>query len=968
MIQTIRVTATNEKKDLLGLSLLSEIHSSLNINSVKKIKTSKVYRLEGITKIQAKKIAEKLFCESINQKYSINKNIANGQSRILEIAYKPGVMNPQVSSIIKSAKDLGINLLAADSSIQYSFYGKLTKEKAVQIISKLKLFNPLIEHIVEKEPQTLVIKGKAGKTEIILICTMSDEELMILSKDRLFLNLEEMKVIQSYFIKIKRDPTDCEVETLAQTWSEHSGHKTFKAKLIVDGKEKKPLIERIKKEALKHKKHIVSAFVDNSGVMDFYEGFAICGKAETHNSPSAIEPYGGAMTGSGGVFRDIVATGKGAKTIVSTDIFCLGPYDLPSTSLPPGCLPPDYILKRVIAAVRDYGNRMGIPTNNGSLHFHKDFRAKPTVLVGAYGILPKKIAKIGRPKKGDFIVSIGGRIGRDGIHGATFSSGEMTERTISVNAQAVQIGNAIEEKRMFDAILEARDQNLIRAIQDSGGGGLSSAVGEIGQQTGVTVHLENERLKYQGLSPWEIWLSESQERMILAIPKNKLKVFIDVCKKYNVETTVLGKFDGSKKLNVYYKKEKVCDLDMKFLHHGLPQRTMIAQKPNRHSSKRSASRIDSGQARMTAPSTQEEWVAVLKKILSHGNVCSKEAIGRLYDHSVQGTNALQPFSGEKLDGPNDAVVIRPLLNKPYGMIVSHGLNPVLNNIDPYWGSIWAGVEAISNYVAVGGNYKDASLINNYIWPFPDEESLWSLDKSVDAVCDFMKALKIPVISGKDSLSSTYRGADGTVIKIPPVLCISVFGKIKDVSKTISSDFKKPDSIIVIVGKMDYEAMGGSVYLDNCHPELVSGSTVPHVDLKILSKVLTSIYNAIQTGNVLSCHDISEGGLITAIFEMCVGGNVGADIHLGWWRGNDLDSSEVKRPDYFLFNETSGCFVVEVENEKLAKQIFKGIPYKIIGETKKETSIIVKNNRKTLFESSIEPLKNTWKKPMSEIFA
>jgi len=973
MIQTIRVTSTNEKEDLLGSGLLSEIKKSLRINSFKKIRTSKIYRLEGVTKIQAKKIAEKLFCESINQKYSINKNITNGQSRILEIAYKPGVMNPQVASIIKSAKDLGINLLAADSSIQYSFYGKLTKEKVVQIISRLKFFNPLIEHVVKKEPKTLVIKGEAGKTEIILIRTMSDEELMILSKDRLFLNRQELKVIQNYFKKIKRDPTDCEVEILAQTWSEHSGHKTFKAKLIVDGKEKKPLIERIKKEALKHKKHIVSAFVDNSGVMDFYDGWAICGKAETHNSPSAIEPYGGAMTGSGGVFRDIVATGKGAKTIVSTDIFCLAPYDMPSSLLPAGCLTPHYILKRVITAVRDYGNRMGIPTNNGSLHFHKDFRAKPTVLVGAYGILPKKIAKIGRPKKGDAIVSIGGRVGRDGIHGATFSSGEMTERTISVNAHAVQIGNAIEEKRMFDAILEARDQHLIRAIQDSGGGGLSSAVGEIGQQTGVTVHLENERLKYQGLNPWEIWLSESQERMILAIQKNKLKAFINICKKYNVETTVLGKFDGSKKLNVYYKKEKVCDLDMKFLHHGLPQRTMIAKKPNRHSGKRSASRIDSGQARMTAPSTQKEWISVLKKVLSHGNVCSKEPIVRLYDHSVQGTNALQPFSGEKLDGPNDAVVIRPLLNKPYGMIVSHGLNPVLNNIDPYWGSVWAGVEAISNYVAVGGNYKDASLINNYIWPFPDEESLWSLDKSVDAVCDFMKALKIPVISGKDSLSSTYRGADGTVIKIPPVLCISVFGKIKDVSKTVSSDFKKENSTIVLVGKMDYEKMSGSVYFDVLSVDLVGQKAsdlrgrIPKVDLRLLPKVLTRINKGIQKNKILSCHDISEGGLITAIFEMCVGGNIGADLHLGWWRGNDLDSSEVKRPDYILFNETTGCFLVEVENEKTAKQLFSDIPYFILGTTQKNQQIRVINKKQQLFTTGLQPLKNAWQKPMRKIF-
>src|SRR3989338_960749 len=344
---------------------------------------------------------------------------------------------------------------------------------------------------------------------------------------------EEMKVIQNYFKKINREPTDCEIETLAQTWSEHSGHKTFKAKIMINGEEKEPLIVRIKKEALKHKKNIVSAFVDNAGVMDFYDGWAINGKGETHNSPSAIEPYGGAMTGSGGVFRDIVATGQGAKTVISTDIFCLANWNMNLKKLPKGSLPPKYILSRVVAAVRDYGNRIGIPTNNGSFHFHDDFRAKPTVLVGAYGILPKKYAKKGQPRKGDVVVSIGGRVGRDGIHGATFSSAEMTDRTITTNAQAVQIGNAIEEKRTFDAIIEARDKDIIRAIQDCGGGGLSSAIGEMGSQIGVLVQLKNERLKYQGLSPWEIWISESQERMILAIPKNKIIKFKKICHKYN---------------------------------------------------------------------------------------------------------------------------------------------------------------------------------------------------------------------------------------------------------------------------------------------------------------------------------------------------------------------------------------------------------------------------------------------------
>ena len=941
MIYEIRVAA-KATQDPKGEDLLAEIRRTLKITSIKKIKTAKVYRLEGISKKEALEFAKKVLFEPIDQKMSFNGAILKGADQIVEIAYKPGVMNPEVSSLLKAAKDLGIKLVAADSSWEYAFFGKIKKDAAKELVTKLRLYNPLIEHVVEEKPKTLQISGKVGKTKTVPIRNMSDSQLMELSKDKLFLNLEEMTVVQNYFKKMKREPTDCEIETLAQTWSEHSGHKTFKAKIIVDGKTKEPLISRLKTEALKHKRNIVSAFVDNAGVMDFYDGWAINGKAETHNSPSAIEPYGGAMTGSGGVFRDIVATGQGAKTVISTDIFCLANWDMNLKKLPKGSLPPKYILSRVVAAVRDYGNRMGIPTNNGSFHFHDDFRAKPTVLVGAYGILPKKYAKKGQPQKGDVVVSIGGRVGRDGIHGATFSSGEMTQRTISVNAQAVQIGNAIEEKRTFDAIMEARDQDCIRAMQDSGGGGLSSAIGEMGGEIGGSVQLKNERLKYQGLSPWEIWLSESQERMILAIPKSKIKKFQKICQKYNVEISVLGTFDGSNKLKVFYGKEKVCDLAMQFLHQGLPQRIMKAKKVAKSVLKESKN--------TKIPKNQTDWIKILQEVLSDGNICSKEPILRMYDHTVQGTSVLQPFAGEFYDAPNDAAVIRPILNKPYGMIVSHGVNPILVRIDPYWGSIWAATEAISNYVAVGGIYKDASLVNNYIWPFPDEESLGFLDRSVDAVVDFMNSLKIPVISGKDSLSSTYRSDDGFVLKIPPVLCISVFGKILDAAKTVSSDFKKTGSTVVLIGRLDTLSMGGSVYFAKNN---LRGESIPKVDLKILPKVLDVINLGISKSQILACHDVSEGGIITAIFEMCLGGALGAEIKI----------EKKDRPDYYLFNETSGCFIAEVADEKVAQSLFKNVPYLILGKTKPKQTISVKD----FFSVEIEKLRKVWQKPLKEIF-
>lgn len=938
MFQKIRVR-TNKGPDLRAESVLHDIKKLLNLSSITDVKTATVYRFEGINRQQASILAEKLLCERINQIFSINQRLIEENARhVIEIAYKPGVMNPERASLVKSAKDLGIHVTSADSSREYYFFGNALPEDIQLITLRLNLFNPVIEYV--KHPDDPIT--------YIPIQIMTDMELLLLSKDKLFLNIDEMRTIQKYFIKIKRNPTDAELETLAQTWSEHSGHKTFKSTIVINGKEKKPFITRIKEEALKHNKNIVSAFVDNSGVSDFYDGYAICGKVETHNSPSAIEPYGGAMTGSGGVFRDIMGTGQGAKTIASTDMFCFAHPDINPSLLPLGTLHPEYLLKRVVMGVKDYGNRMGIPTNNGSVHFHNDFRAKPTVIVGAYGIIPKNKAQIGAPKPGDLIICVGGKTGRDGIHGATFSSGEMTDRTISVNASAVQIGNAIEEKRMFDAILEMRDRNLVRAIQDCGGGGFSSAIGEMGKEFGVSVHLENVSTKYEGLFPWETWISESQERMIIAVDKKNLKEIETICNKYNVELTTLGTFNTTKKLQVYFHEDVVCNLDMTFLHDGLPKKKMVATKPTTHSS----SYLEPRQ-----PTTQKVWIECITKVLQHDNVCSKEPIVRLYDHTVQGTNILQPYNGEQLDGPSDAAVIRPLLDKPYGMIIAHGLNPVLNNIDPYWGSIWASVEALSNYVSVGGDYTNASLINNYIWPFPDQESLWSLDKSVDAVVDCMKIFKIPVISGKDSLSSTYRGKDGSVIKIPPVLCMSIFGRIPDVRKTISSDFKQNNSVIVMVGKPNFFEMGGSIYYDTYG---IVGESIPQIDLKALPKIFSTIYNAIQQNSILSCHDISEGGMFTTIFEMCVGGDMGSTI--------DTKRLSKQRPDYTLFNETAGCFILEVSDKVDLKKLFKSIPYTVIGRTTKQTDVSIAFGKEQLFKVSIDTLKQSWQAPMRKLFS
>jgi phosphoribosylformylglycinamidine synthase len=687
---------------------------------------------------------------------------------------------------------------------------------------------------------------------------------------------------------------------------------------------------------------VLSAFVDNSGVMSFFEGWAICGKVETHNSPSAIEPYGGAMTGSGGVFRDVMGTGQGARVIASTDMFCFAPPWMDQEEVPPGCLHPRYLLRKVVAGVRDYGNRMGIPTNNGSVHFHDDFRAKPSVIVGAYGILPEAACRKGRPQPGDLAVVIGGRTGRDGIHGATFSSGEMTHRTVDVNASAVQIGNAIEEKRMSDALLAAGAEGLVRAVTDCGAGGFGSALGEMGSETGVLVWLDRAPLKYAGLSPWEIWLSESQERMVLAVRPDHWPRLLEICRRHNVEAVVLAEFTGDRMLKVVYGGETICELDMDFLHNGLPGRVLTAHWTP----------PEAGEA---VPGAPDNWVEAYCRLMSHLDVCSKEPIVRLYDHGVQGNNALPPFAGAAGDAPNDAVILAPLYGKFFGVVISHGLNPVLNKINPYYGCLWAAAEATANAVAVGADPRDLCLIDNFIWPYPDSESLGALDMAVDACVDFVKATGMPFISGKDSLSSTYRSSDGEIIKIPPVLCVSAFGRISDIRRTVSADFKRRGSVIALVGKRVPSEMAGSVY---CRLSGVGGTNLPKIDPDELNKVLRTVHAAISSGRILACHDISEGGVAAALAEMCIGGEMGAVI--------ELDAGD--RPEEFLFNETAGNFLVEVLEPSGLKEMFDGVPCRLLGRTVAEKSITVRRAAgETLFSADLELLRESWKSPMREVF-
>jgi phosphoribosylformylglycinamidine synthase II len=932
------------------LDLVVSRQANAMFNEPVSIISGKVYLVEGVTDDEAQILADQLFTDPVTQINTVGPRDNWDDPRVVHSSMLPGVMNPDNEFVIKGSKLLGIFPTAVDSSIEYTFGEDMPLGVVEQVTHGL-LVNKTIQYVLRRLPESLVLKGVTPPIEDIPIRQLDKSELNDLSIElSLFLDDQEMYNIQDYFKRLGREPTDGELEYLGGAWSEHCCHKTFNAKIFRDGQERDPLFKRLKDASTPYfGDEVISAYSDNSGVFRFYDSQCIAIKLETHNSPSAIEPYGGSMTGVGGVLRDIMGTGQGAKNILSLDIFCFAPIDMLRSELPDNCLASAYLLQRCVDGVRDYGNRFGVPTSGGSIKYHEDFRAKPTVMVGALGIMPEEFARQGSPDYGDFVVTIGGKTGLDGIHGATFSSGEMTSDTAELHSGAVQIGNAIEEKRMADALLEARDEHLITAITDCGAGGLSSAVGEMGEGIGVQVDLVTAPLKYSGLAPWQIWMSESQERMVAAIHPDNYGRFAEICLKHGVESVSLGTFGtiGSPRLDVKYDGEKLIDLDYEFIKGGRSQREFIAE--------------------WKFPILEEitplvtNWEETLQNIMKHGNVRSNEPIVRQYDHEVQGTNVMKPYAGLNMDAPNDAAVIVPILGKPYGLVEAHGMNPALNNIDPYRGAKWAFAEAMANYVSAGGNPDLAMLTDNFVTATPDTHVMGALDMMMDGLTDCLHAVRRPVISGKDSLSSRYKLKDGNNIDIPPVLTVTVAGKIPDIAKTVSTDIKRVGSSLVLVGNMDYESMGGSTFYDI---EEASSARVPDIDLEILPRTLRTMHSAIQTDSILSCHDVSEGGIAAGVAEMCFGGDCGAGLVLP----DGLNEAN------FLLNETAGCFIVEVEDLSSVERLFAGVPHTVIGKTLPQRVISLNSSTandtsdKTIFSVSVETLKLAWKRPMKEFFS
>ncbi|MDR1290872.1 MAG: phosphoribosylformylglycinamidine synthase subunit PurL, partial [Planctomycetaceae bacterium] len=959
----------DNQPDIRGIEI---VRDAIDLGFRDSLRVSAVYGylIEGDCEAdQIEMIAERLLTNKIVEKTSIRKiqnsdqNQSNCNSQVsanLYVLPKAGVTDTVAENVKLVMTDWGITAFAVRTFRRYQISGIDIDE--LRLLSTKLLANDAVEQVVFGElPFDRLQFGSPYKFNLITvpIRNMDDTELAAVSKNRqLYLSLVELQTIKSEFVKLQRDPTDVELETIAQTWSEHCSHKTLAGRIRytrqnIDGTISVRIFDNMLKETIfaateklmadnsdnsDAAARCVSVFSDNAGIVTFDDEYNVCFKVETHNHPSALEPYGGANTGLGGVIRDPMGTGLGAKPIASTDVFCFAPPDIDAAEIPAGVLHPRRVMKGVVAGVRDYGNRMGIPTVNGAIYFDKRYLGNPLVFCGNIGILPKN-KSFKSTQHGDLIVVVGGRTGRDGIHGATFSSAELTSESESVSGGAVQIGNAITEKMVLDVMLTARDRNLYNAVTDCGAGGLSSAVGEMGEKIGADVELSNVLLKYEGLSYTEIWISESQERMVFAVPPEKWEEFSGLCKSEDVDATVLGKFEPTGKLILKFHGEIVADIEMEFLHKGRPPvlREAIYTQPN--------------YPQQNYPPTKiikdgNEYLYVLKRILGSLNVASKHWVIRQYDHEVQGGSVIKPLVGLCGDAPGDAAVIRPRLGSRRGLVISCGMNPYYGDIDIYRMAASGIDEAIRNAICVGAELRTIAILDNFCWGNTERaETLGSLVEAALACYDAAVGFGVPFISGKDSLNNEFRVLGKEPIAIPPTLLISAMGQIDDIAKCVTMDLKNAGNVLYQVGETKEEFGGSHFSIVNG----VAGGVVPSLNVAEARRIYEGLNTAVSEGLIASLHDMSEGGLAVTIAEMCFGSNLGAELE------GDFDQT-------LLFSESNSRFIAEVSLDNIEKfeTIFSKQQITKIGQVTKQNQIRFGN----LFSANIDELKSAWQSPLN----
>jgi len=980
----VQITTRTGLRDARGENLQRQAEA-LGIAGVERIAVSDLYFLEGaLDSADAARLAERLLCDPVVEDATVAPLDDTGSEaeairhQAVEVVLHPGVTDSVAENLLEGARVAGIAGLArAATGQRYEISGRLGP-RALARLSTL-FANPVIQSYAVNSriaPPFTLLQPADDTVELIPLTGADAAGLEAISRERrLALDLVEMRAIQDYYRRERREPVDIELEMLAQTWSEHCVHKTFRA--LIDYEERTTdggqatavrridsLLKTYIRAATERagKPWVRSAFVDNAGIIAFDEHTDLAFKVETHNHPSALEPFGGANTGVGGVVRDVI--GVSARPIANTDVLCFGPADLPFEELPAGVLHPRHIADGVTAGVEDYGNKMGIPTVNGAILYDPGYTANPLVFCGCLGILPHGSHR-SAAQAGDLVVVIGGRTGRDGLRGATFSSMEMTHETGQIAGSAVQIGHPIHEKQTLEAVLLARDEGLYTAITDCGAGGLSSAVGEMAAELGAEVDLARVPLKYSGLQPWEIWLSEAQERMVLAVPPVHWPRVQAICAGLDVEATALGTFTGDGQISLRCGERVVGRLDAHFLHHGIPRRHL--------------------QAVWTPPAAREPDPAVLPArargdltstllaLLATPDIRSKEDVVRRYDHEVQGASVGKPFTGAASAGPADAAVLdlrfasaqsgrrQPATSDlqpatvSRGVAVSAGINPAYGALDPY-AMAWAAVdEALRNCVAAGADPDQVALLDNFCWGNPNlPDRLGGLVRCAEGCHDAAVAYGAPYISGKDSLNNEYTGADGRKHAIPGTLLISAIGIVPDTARAVTSDLKAAGNRVYVLG-LTGDELGASAYY-RLH-DLV-GANVPQPPERGL-ELLRGLHRAIAAGLVQACHDCSEGGLAVAAAEMSLAGELGLALDLR----RIPQTPAAGRDATLAFSESLGRFLVEVRPQDAAEfeACLAGLPCAHAGDVRQDGGFMLLGlDGRPVVEAALPALAQAWR--------
>ena len=823
-----------------------------------------VYHLEGpLSDADVARLCADVLVDPVTDEVTVG--MSDGTARVVEVAPIAGVTDAAARELERAAAVLGLPPLRAATARRYELSGDLD-DGDVAVLTQRLLANPTIERSGSGElaPAFSPTWEAAPAAPPVPLAGLGDEQLAELSRQRMLsLDVTEMRAIQAHFESCGRPPTDAELETLAQAWSEHCVHKTFKAQIRlshtraggeVEVSDHDGLLNALRRATAElEAPWLRSVFVDNAGIIAFDDELDLAVKVETHNHPSALEPFGGANTGTGGVVRDIM--GVSARPIACTDVLCFGPEDLDEADLPAGVLHPRRIRDGVVAGIGDYGNKLGLPTVNGAVLYDPGYVGNPLVFCGALGLMPAGSHPTS-PQAGDRIVVIGGRTGRDGIGGATFSSAGLDASVVGRAGSAVQIGDPIVEKGCIEVIERARDRGLYNAITDCGAGGLSSAVGEMGAELGAEVDLAAAPLKYPGLQPWEIWLSEAQERMVLAVPDDKVAPLRELCRSWDVELSDIGSFTSSGRLVVRHGDCDVIDLPMGFLHDGLPRQTLAAVHSDPVAS-----------AALTGPPPAIDNEMLLLDLLAHPNIASRESIVRSYDHEVRGGTVVRPLVGPGADGPGDAAVLKPLgtWHHDRAVALAAGLNPRIGALDPWVMALGAIDEAFRNLTAVGADPDRVALLDNFCWGDPTRpDRLGSLVRAVQGCVEGVRRYRAPFVSGKDSL---YNEFDGRAVL--PTLLITAVGIVPDLHRVATSALRACGSDLWLVGGGS-DHLGGSLVA-----ELLSldDTRVPPPVSDPLPRY-RAVHDLIAAGRVSAAHDVSDGGMAVALAEMAIGGQLG----------------------------------------------------------------------------------------------